>query len=194
MVYLFVILCFIIFYLNSIIEQKAEIDWHRNAKFAAIGAIWVGPYVHFCLGRIQQYARNWRWKIVLDQTLLMPVNMAVVNVRGFLLDNNFCLVHLLQCDENIKSLKIPIQKMAKPLLDQKSWEESLQIWRRKTPTIIINGWLYWTPVSFVLFTCIENLMMRTYVFTVFAFFWQCYLAYSINQTSSNLTLPTIKSN
>ena len=66
--------------LISVIEKR-EIDWWRNAKFALIGGVWVGPYVHFCLGRIQRYAKNWKVKILLDQTLLMPVNMAVVNLR-----------------------------------------------------------------------------------------------------------------
>ena len=110
MVYLFFILCFIIFYLNSIIEQKAEIDWQRNAKFAAIGAIWVGPYVHFCLGRIQQYARHWRLKIVLDQTLLMPVNMAVVNLRGFLLDNIFFVWYIYYSVMKILKVWKPLYK------------------------------------------------------------------------------------
>ena len=89
----------------------------------------------------------------------------------------------------IKKIVYPtLPKIAKPLLDGKSWPESLGIWCHKTPTIITTGWLYWTPVSVVLFTLINNLMYRTYVFTVFAFFWQCYLAFKLNQTSSKSNL------
>ena len=40
-----------------------------------------------------------------------------------------------------------VVNMVKPLLDKKSIEETIDIWKHKTPEIIRNGWIYWTPVS-----------------------------------------------
>ena len=101
---------------QRVVEGRHEIDFNRAAKFSLIGFFWVGPWVRFCLNRINNATSVWWRKIVLDMTFLMPPNMMVVN-------------------------------MVKPILDQKSIEETFEIWKHKTPEIIRNGWIYWTPVS-----------------------------------------------
>lgn len=74
-----------------------------------------------------------------------------------------------------------VVNMVKPILDQKSIEETFEIWKHKTPEIIRNGWIYWTPVSVILFNFIRIELTRIYVFNFFAYFWQCYLAFKVNQ-------------
>ena len=70
------------------IEKKEKIDFNRTLKFSLIGFIWVGPYARFCLAKISEFSRIWYKKIILDQTFLMPPNMAVVNLIKPLLDHN----------------------------------------------------------------------------------------------------------
>ena len=73
---------------QKIVEEKNEWDRERSFKFSSIGFFWVGPWVRFALNAITGITSRWYLKIVLDQTLLMPVNMCVVNLVNPLLFNH----------------------------------------------------------------------------------------------------------
>ena len=68
-----------------------------------------------------------------------------------------------------------------PQLSGYNLPETLEIFKIKTPTIIQNGWIFWTPVSVVLFVLISSEVKRFYIFNCFAFCWQIYLAFKVNE-------------
>ena len=64
---------------QTLIESKSDIDFERTARFALIGACWAGPFCRAGMSRISQFSTKWYYRVALDQSLLMPLNMAVVN-------------------------------------------------------------------------------------------------------------------
>jgi hypothetical protein len=67
-----------------------------------------------------------------------------------------------------------------PLLSGSSIEEACSVCSEKVFSIIQYGWCYWTPVSFILFVLIKNEVKRFYLFNCFAYFWQIFLAFAVN--------------
>ena len=78
-------------------------------------------------------------------------------------------------------VNMSVVNIVAPLLNNYSLRESIEIFKAKTPLIIQNGWCYWAPVSIILFVFIKSESTRFYIFNCFAYFWQIYLAYKVNE-------------
>ena len=64
---------------QTLIEGESNIDFERTARFALIGACWAGPFCRLGMGTISALSGKWYYRVALDQSLLMPFNMAMVN-------------------------------------------------------------------------------------------------------------------
>ena len=64
---------------QTFIEKNATIDLERSARFTLIGALWAGPFCRLGMGRISGMSSKWYHRVALDQSILMPFNMAIVN-------------------------------------------------------------------------------------------------------------------
>ena len=64
----------------SFIEKRPEIDLDRSLRFGLIGFLWAGPYSRLGMARIQKLSNQWYHRTALDQTFMMPFNMAMVNM------------------------------------------------------------------------------------------------------------------
>ena len=64
---------------QTLIEGESNIDFDRTARFALIGACWAGPFCRLGMGTISALSGKWYYRVALDQSLLMPFNMAMVN-------------------------------------------------------------------------------------------------------------------
>ena len=65
---------------QQFIEKRPEIDLDRSLRFGLIGFLWAGPYSRLGMARIQKLSNQWYHRTALDQTFMMPFNMAMVNM------------------------------------------------------------------------------------------------------------------
>jgi len=65
---------------QQFIEKRPEIDLDRSLRFGLIGFLWAGPYSRLGMARIQKLSSQWYHRTALDQTFMMPFNMAMVNM------------------------------------------------------------------------------------------------------------------
>lgn len=65
---------------QQFIEKRPEIDFDRSLRFGLIGFLWAGPYSRLGMARIQKLSNQWYHRTALDQTFMMPFNMAMVNM------------------------------------------------------------------------------------------------------------------
>jgi len=65
---------------QQFIEKRNEIDCNRALRFGLIGFLWAGPYSRLGMARIQKLTNTWYHRTALDQTFMMPFNMAMVNM------------------------------------------------------------------------------------------------------------------
>jgi len=65
---------------QQFIEKRNEIDFDRSLRFGLIGFLWAGPYSRLGMARIQKLTNQWYHRTALDQTFMMPFNMAMVNM------------------------------------------------------------------------------------------------------------------
>ena len=65
---------------QQFIEKRPEIDLDRSLRFGLIGFLWAGPYSRLGMTRIQKLTNQWYHRTALDQTFMMPFNMAMVNM------------------------------------------------------------------------------------------------------------------
>jgi len=65
---------------QQFIEKRPEIDLDRSLRFGLIGFLWAGPYSRLGMARIQKISNQWYHRTALDQTFMMPFNMAMVNM------------------------------------------------------------------------------------------------------------------
>jgi len=65
---------------QQFIEKRPEIDLDRSLRFGLIRFLWAGPYSRLGMARIQKLSNQWYHRTALDQTFMMPFNMAMVNM------------------------------------------------------------------------------------------------------------------
>lgn len=91
---------------QTLIEKNSTIDLERSARFTLIGALWAGPFCRLGMGRISGMSSKWYHRVAMDQSLLMPLNMAMVN----------CLKPLADGNDTEKALQIWLEKYPKVML------------------------------------------------------------------------------
>ena len=140
-----------------LVENKDTVDVERALKFSAIGFVWAGPFCRIGMNRINQISNKWYTKTAIDQSLMMPVNMAIVNV----------LKPLFEGDKTIGEIS--------------------EIWMKKYPEVLAKGWLYWIPTTMIIYAFITQETMRFVAFNIAAYIWQVNLAMLVNKTTEKNT-------
>ena len=92
-----------------LIEKKEKISFSRSLRFSAIGFLWAGPFCRLGSSRINQLSIKWYSRTALDQSILLPINMAMVNI----------LKPISEGDTN--------------------FDEIGEIWKEKYPEVLIKG-------------------------------------------------------
>lgn len=163
-----------LFTAQKFVEKREKWDPWRSARFSTIGIFWVGPYVRFALNKINSLTKFWPAKARIQRvTVMNPFfgKSACYYPKKILLDQTFLM-----------PVNMLVVNTVYPLLSGSSIKEACSVCSEKVFGIIQYGWCYWTPVSFILFALIKNEVKRFYLFNCFAYFWQIFLAFAVNNS------------
>jgi len=140
-----------------LVEKKDKIDIERALRFSAIGFAWAGPFCRIGMNRINQVTGKWYTKTALDQSIMMPVNMAMVNI----------LKPLSEGDQSLSEIS--------------------ETWKQKYPEVLTKGWIYWIPATTIIYAFIANETLRFAAFNLAAYIWQVNLAILVNKNKPEAT-------